>query len=198
METSKSLSLQGNALLPQPPFPLLIVPGWRNSGPKHWQSCWQQLRPSLLRVDFGEWLHPKPRAWTDTLCQAVRSCPQPPLLIAHSLGCLATANLMALPEPPPIAGALLVAPPDPGRVDTPPEFADFAPPARVRFAVPGLVVVSSNDVYAEESYSLELAGAWGLEAVRLGPCGHINEESGHGQWPQGLELLDGLVARIVA
>ena len=184
--------------MPQPGLPVLIVPGWRNSGPKHWQSCWQRLRPSLRRVDFGEWLHPKPRAWTDALCQAVLACPRPPLLIAHSLGCLAAANLMALPKPPPIAGAMLVAPPDPGRVDTPSEVANFAPPTRLRFFVPGLVVVSSNDVYAEESYSLDLAVAWGLEVVRLGPCGHINEESGHGHWPRGLELLDGLVARIVS
>jgi predicted alpha/beta hydrolase family esterase len=117
------------------------------------------------------------------------------VLIAHSLGCLATANLMALPSPPPIAGAMLVAPPDPSRPDTPVEIADFAPPARVPFAVPGLVVISSNDPYAEEAFSLDLATAWGLEVVRLGPCGHINDQSGYGEWPEGLVLLERLLWR---
>lgn len=173
--------------------PLLLVPGWLNSGPEHWQSRWQQVRPDLGRVTFGEWQDPQPQAWTADLGRAVLACPRPPVLIAHSLGCLATANLMALPSPPPIAGALLVAPPDPGRPDTPAQIAGFAPPARVPFAVPGLVVISSNDPYAEEAFSLTLAKAWGLEVVRLGPCGHINDQSGYGDWPEGLALLDGLM-----
>lgn len=175
---------------------VLLVPGWRNSGPGHWQSRWQHLRPAWARVDFGEWHHPVPHLWTDVLRQAVLHCSQPPLLIAHSLGCLATANLMALSHPPAIAGVMLVAPPDPCRADTPPPVAAFAPPARSRFRVPGLVALSSSDAYANESYSLELALAWGLEAVRVGACGHINEASGHGDWPEGLALLDGLLERI--
>jgi predicted alpha/beta hydrolase family esterase len=181
---------------PGPSLPGLLVPGWRNSPQAHWQTCWQRLRPELGRVDFGEWHHPNPQAWTAALHLAVLACPEPPVLIAHSLGCLATANLMAQPAPPPIAGVLLVAPPDPERADTPVELSVFAPPARPRFAVPGLVVISSNDPYAEETSSLALAKAWGLEVVRLGASGHINDQSGYGDWPQGLALLDGLVGRI--
>lgn len=177
--------------------PLLLVPGWLNSGPDHWQSRWQRVRPDLGRVTFGEWQHPEPEAWTADLRRAVLACPRPPVLIAHSLGCLATANLMAQSAQPPIAGTLLVAPPDPGRPDTPVEIADFAPPARVPFAVPGLVVISSNDPYADEAFSLELANAWGLEVVRLGPSGHINDQSGFGDWPEGLALLDGWLAQVM-
>lgn len=76
------------------------------------------------------------------------------------------------------------------------QISDFAPPARVSFGVPGLVVISSNDPYAEESSSLELARAWGLEVVRLGPCGHINDQSGYGDWPEGLELLERFLERL--
>lgn len=195
--TAATRRLQGAGATPAVDVPALLVPGWRNSGPEHWQSRWQLLRPQLQRVDFGEWHHPDPQAWTSALLRAVLACPQPPLLIAHSLGCLATANLMALPTPPPIAGALLVAPPNPGRADTPAALTLFAPPARPRFGVPGLVVISSNDAYAEEPYSLELARAWGLEVVRLGASGHVNDASGHGEWPEGLALLDGLMARVL-
>ena len=171
------------------PPPLLLVPGWLNSGPEHWQSRWQRARPDMGRVTFGEWQDPEPQAWTEDLRKAVLACARPPVLIAHSLGCLATANVMALPSPPPIAGVMLVAPPDPGRPDTPVEIADFAPPARAPFGVPGMVVISSNDPYAEEAFSLDLAATWGLNAVRIGPCGHINDQSGYGDWPEGLVLL---------
>jgi predicted alpha/beta hydrolase family esterase len=59
------------------------------------------------------------------------------------------------------------------------------------------VVISSNDPYAEETFGLDLASAWGLEAVRLGACGHINDQSGYVDWPQGLVLLDGLRDAVV-
>jgi predicted alpha/beta hydrolase family esterase len=66
----------------------------------------------------------------------------------------------------------------------------------VPFAVPGLVVISSNDPYAEETFSLNLAKDWGLEVVRLGPCGHINDQSGYGDWPEGLALLDSWMGQL--
>lgn len=42
--------------------PLLLVPGWLNSGPEHWQSRWQVARPDIGRVAFGEWQNPEPQA----------------------------------------------------------------------------------------------------------------------------------------
>lgn len=178
------------------PVPAVLVPGWRDSGPEHWQSRWQRRWPGLGRVNFGDWHTPEPAAWTEALRQAVLACPRPPLLIAHSLGCLATANLVAHPAAPAIAGAMLVAPPDPSRADTPEELVGFAPPARPRFPVPGLVVISSSDAFADEAYGLALAADWGLEAVRVGDCGHINDLSGHGDWPEGVALLAGLLGRL--
>ncbi|MEB3334640.1 MAG: alpha/beta hydrolase [Cyanobacteriota bacterium] len=175
-------------------IPCLLLPGWLNSGPDHWQSRWQRLRPSLQRVDFGEWVQPDPQAWSERLRTAVSGCPTPPLLIAHSLGCLAAAGLVADGDPPPLAGALLVAPPDPARAGTPAAIADFSPAPRDPFRTRGLVVYSSNDPYAEEAFSLSMAEAWGLEPVRIGALGHINAESGLGDWSEGLALLDGLLA----
>lgn len=177
-------------------IPLLLVPGWRNSGPDHWQSRWHRARPQWQRVDFREWDAPDPRAWRAVLHQAVMACSQPPLLIAHSLGCLATASMMALPSPPAIAGAMLVAPPDPGRWNAPPALADFAPPALQPFGVPGLVVISSTDTFADETYGVHLARSWGLAAELIGASGHINAESGHGDWPEGLVLLERLMREV--
>ena len=51
-------------------------------------------------------------------------------------------------------------------------------------------MISSNDPYAGEAFSLNLAKAWGLEVVQLGRCGHINDQSGYGDWPEGMLLLE--------
>jgi hypothetical protein len=37
------------------------------------------------------------------------------------------------------------------------------------------------------------ARAWGSEFVRVQDGGHLNVESGHGEWPLGLALLQSLV-----
>jgi hypothetical protein len=61
-------------------IPILLLPGWLNSGPDHWQSRWQQLRPTLQRVDFGRWEDPDPLAWTQALRRTVETAAAPPLL----------------------------------------------------------------------------------------------------------------------
>jgi len=178
--------------------PVLLLPGWKSSGPGHWQILWAELHPHWRVVHFGRWEHPDPHAWQRVLAEAIAACERPPLLIAHSLGCLAAAGLIAQPEAPPIAGALLVAPPDPGRPDTPAPLRPFHPVARARFGVPGQLLLSSDDPYASEAFALELADAWGLEPRRLGPLGHINADSGLGSWPEGLALAGALLARVAA
>ena len=113
-------------------------------------------------------------------------------MVAHSLGCLVVADHQARGALAPVAAALLVAPPDPGHPEAPEAIRGFGPVARGRFQVPGLVVSSSNDPFAAEAYVLELAQDWGLSTHRLGPCGHINADSGLGDWRQGMALLAAL------
>jgi len=40
------------------------------------------------------------------------------------------------------------------------------------------------------------ARAWGSAYVRLNDAGHINVDSGHGEWPLGLALLQSLGADV--
>lgn len=181
-----------------PQVPVLLLPGWLSSGPGHWQMLWADLHPHWRVVDFGSWERPEPQAWQQALAAAIAACGRPPLLIAHSLGCLAVAGLLAQPEAPAVAATLLVAPPDPGRPDTPAPLRPFHPVPRARFGVPGQLLLSSDDPYATEAYALALAEAWGLEPLRLGPLGHINAESGLGSWPQGLALTEALLTRLGA
>src|SRR5205085_928012 len=99
----------------QQPTPVpLIVPGWRNSGSGHWQSLWAERMPGALRVQQDDWVHPSRQAWLQSISRSVLAATAPVIVVAHSLGCIATVHL-----PPAVAGriqgALLVAPADPER-----------------------------------------------------------------------------------
>ena len=74
--------------------------------------------------------------------------------------------------------------------------ADFAPVPYQRLPFPSIVVASSNDPYCPVRLAGAYARAWGSEFLRLNDAGHINVESGHGEWPLGLALLQALGAEI--
>ncbi|MBA2964368.1 MULTISPECIES: RBBP9/YdeN family alpha/beta hydrolase [Ramlibacter] len=167
----------------------LIVPGWRDSGPGHWQTLWAERLPGAQRVVQDDWLHPARDAWVATLAAAVLRAPAPVVLVAHSLGCIAAAHL------PPAAAArvhaaLLVAPADPERRAV---LDSFAPVPSGRLPYRSIVVASSNDPYCPVRLAGAYARSWGSEFVRLPDAGHINVESGHGDWPLGLALLQSLL-----
>lgn len=169
----------------------LIVPGWRDSGPGHWQSLWAAQLPRARRVVQRDWLHPVRSAWVDTLARDVLAAPGPVVIVAHSLGCIATVHL-----PPEAArrvhGALLVAPADPERRGV---LSGFAPVPSERLPYRSIVVASSNDPFCPSRRAGAYARAWGSEFVRLSDAGHVNVESGHGDWPLGLALLQTLMAQ---
>jgi predicted alpha/beta hydrolase family esterase len=168
---------------------VVIVPGWKDSGPGHWQSQWAENLPNAVRVQQDDWLFPQRSAWVAALAQVVVAEPGPVVLVAHSLGCMAAVHL-----PPEVAarisGALLVAPADPERRAA---LTDFAPVPFEKLPYRSLVVASSNDPFCPVRLAGAYARAWGSEFVRLPDAGHINVESGHGHWPLGLALLQSLL-----
>ena len=46
---------------------LVIVPGWRGSGPGHWQSLWAERVEGAVRVVQDDWHTPKRSAWVARL-----------------------------------------------------------------------------------------------------------------------------------
>lgn len=168
---------------------VVIVPGWRDSGPGHWQSLWAQRLPGALRVVQDDWESPSRTAWVDTLEAAVLAAPQPVVIVAHSLGCIATVHLGAEAAVR-IQGALLVAPADPERRAA---LSDFAPVPYARLPYRSMLVASGNDPFCSIRLAGAYARAWGSEFVRLQQAGHINVESGHGEWPLGWALLHSLL-----
>lgn len=167
-----------------------MVPGWRNSGPGHWQTLWTERLDGVELVVQDDWVAPSRQAWVGTLASLILSRPEPVVLVAHSLGCIATVHL------PPgavarIAGALLVAPADPERRSV---LNDFAPVPSQKLPYRSVLVASSNDPYCPVRLAGAYARAWGSEFVRVQDGGHINVASGFGEWPLGLALLQSLVA----
>ena len=171
--------------------PVLVVPGWGDSGPEHWQSLWEAANPDFQRVVQRDWLYPICSEWVETLGAAIRTAGAPAVLVAHSLGCLAIAHCVRSSGLP-VHGALLVAPPDVERPDFPPVLEGFAPIPRGRLPFPSIVVASRNDPFSEFARAEALAAAWGSRLVDIGEQGHVNADAGLGPWPAGERLLDAL------
>jgi hypothetical protein len=173
---------------------VIIVPGWRNSGPGHWQTLWADRLPGAVRVEQDDWLWPKRQPWVERLSETVLAQSGPVVLVAHSLGCITTAHL---PEAVAsrVQGALLVAPADPERRGV---LADFAPVPYQRLPYRSVLVASDNDPFCPVRLAGAYARAWGSEFVRVPRAGHINVDSGHGEWPLGQALLQSLLPAPVA
>ncbi len=173
--------------------PVLILPGWQNSGPGHWQSRWQEQH-GFRRVEQHDWMRPLRGDWIARLEDELLACNAPALLVAHSLGCIQTAAWAAHSRNTArVCGALLVAPPDVEREDLRQLLPGWAPIARQRLPFASVVVASSDDPYGSADHARLLASRWGSALVKIGPRGHINAESGLGDWPEGLALLQDLM-----
>ena len=169
--------------------PVLLIPGIYNSGPAHWQSLWQARHPAVHRVEQADWSHPVCDEWVLALDAAVARAPEPPILVAHSLGCLVAVHWAARYARP-VRALLLVAVPDPLGPNFPADARGFAPlPAALPAAGPVVMMSSTDDPYSTPAFSAQCAAAWGAEHTTLGPLGHINAESGLADWPAGWDQV---------
>jgi uncharacterized protein len=175
---------------------LLMVPGYTGSGGGHWQSLWQQAESSIGRVEQDDWNRPEPAAWSQAIEAAVRRARRPAILVAHSCGAIGVAHWAARFQTP-IAGAFLVAPPDPARDDLDAPIRNFGMPDVLPLPFPALVVASDDDPYCDAHRAAEFAAGWRAGLVRAGAVGHLNTASGHGPWPEGRQWLDAFLARVV-
>jgi predicted alpha/beta hydrolase family esterase len=158
--------------------PVLIVPGKGGSEATHWQSWLERHLDGAQRVEQTAWDTPELAAWSANVAAAIGSATQPPLVVAHSFGCLAALHALQQATPPRVAGVLLVAPADPQR------FALPDSTVRRPLGAPGRVIASSNDPWMSLARATTFARAWHLPVHCLGAAGHINVASGFGPWPQ--------------
>lgn len=172
----------------------LVLPGIGNSGPAHWQSLWEAANPAFVRVQQRDWDRPDCEEWIDVLEKSVSRVGVGAVLIAHSLACLLVAHWAARTHLLKVKGALLVAPPNPDGPGFPKEAVGFSPLPGRRFTFPSIVVASSNDPYGNLEFAKSCASAWGSRFVSAGAVGHINSNSGLGEWHEGFALFQQLAA----
>jgi predicted alpha/beta hydrolase family esterase len=180
--------------------PVLLLPGWLDSGPGHWQSRWERLH-GARKLEQADWALPKRGDWMARLESVLRDLDQPAVLVAHSLGChLVAAWAAHTQRASTVRAALLVAPPDLDLPTLPTPLQPWRRPAgptgtrpRVFLPFPAVLAYSEDDPYAPVSASLALAQTWGARPWPMGARGHVNAHSGLGDWPEGWACVEQLV-----
>jgi predicted alpha/beta hydrolase family esterase len=174
---------------------LLIVPGIYDSGPAHWQTLWEQ-RHGGRRFRPASFDEPDAWDWVAAIDRAAAGLGPDTVVVAHSLGCLATAHVAATSAP--FRGVVLVAPPDLEDPHFPTDARRFAELTAAPLRVPGLLLHSSDDPYANTAGNERMAAAWGVPRIDLGPLGHVNADSGLGPWDDGWRLVTAFRAGLTA
>ncbi|PDV87338.1 hypothetical protein CO652_16970 [Rhizobium sp. H4] len=167
---------------------IIILPGIGGSGDAHWQTRWEISSPEMRRFQPSDWDRPDLADWMSALDRTVRASATAPLLVAHSLACLLVAHWQQLSSLA-VAGAFLVAVPDPQSASFPEEAAGFGNPPSQEMRFPTLIVASANDPFGTLDHARARADLWGSGLVEIGAFGHINGQSGLEEWTQGKALL---------
>ena len=173
---------------------VLILPGWQNSGPDHWQSRWQATH-RYTRVEQHDWQRPLRGDWIARLEEVLLGLDEAAVLVAHSLGCIHTAAWAAHSQSTHrVKAALLVAPPDVEHDDIRQMLPSWSPVPLQRLPFPTVVISSDNDPFCSLARAEGFAKAWGSDFIPAGPHGHLNADSGLGDWPDAHARLSLLLA----
>ena len=167
---------------------ILLVPGLHNSGPDHWQSRWHQQFPQWQRMMGLPWDKPDLTVWSAKLASKLRSRRSRVHLVAHSFGAL-TAIAAARLQPDKVSSIFIVAPADPARFGIPDEVLTGS------IKVSAQLIASRNDPWMSFERAEFWSRQWQVPLFDAGEVGHINAQSGHGEWHQGLALLGTLYRR---
>ena len=178
---------------------VLFVPGLRNHVADHWQTLLAAEIPGSVTVEPLTEDRLSREARVKALDAALNRIEGDVVIAAHSAGALMVAN-WALAPTRRIRGALLATPAD---VENPlpagyPAYDDLGangwmPIPRQLLPFRAIVVASRNDPLAQFEKIAGLARAWGAELHDAGDVGHLNPASGHGLWPEGMELWRQLI-----
>lgn len=176
---------------------ILIAPGLGNSGPEHWQRRWGARMKTSRFIEQADWDAPLLTDWVDRIYQEVRVSTRPVVLIGHSLSVAAivhTAQLRLKDDK--VRGAFLVSPPDFEGEAIPDEARPFGNVPTDPLPFPSMVIVSTSDPLVSVDRGRGFAADWGADFQLAGDAGHINADSGHGPWPEGLLMLGELMKRL--
>ncbi len=173
---------------------ILIVPGYGDSGPEHWQTYWQRQFPNSMRVVQKDWFNVEREEWVNTLDSAIQLAKAPIILVGHSLGA-STILIWANSEQSKknlhkIKGALLVALPDPqSDAFRALKIKGFEEVPLTQLPFPSILVASENDPFLSINKAHSYARCLGSELINIGNQGHIGDDSKLRDWEEGKQLL---------
>jgi len=172
---------------------LLLLHGWGGSDFPHWQSWLAgEVAKEYGCVDFlrlPDFDHPKLDRWLEAASRELHGF-APDVVVCHSLGNtlwfhLCNAGLIEKN----IKYLLLVAPPSMEcQIE---ELATFFPVETPKnlYAENSLMIVSDNDPYMDMQEAKALQESLGVAMEVLHSAGHINADSGYGEWQWMLQYI---------
>jgi predicted alpha/beta hydrolase family esterase len=179
---------------------VLIVPGLRGHVADHWQTLLADRLPRVRSVEPGGRDNVDCAARVAVIEQAASSIAGPILVVAHSAGVIMTVH-WAHQTQRVIQGALLAVPPD---LESPlPQgypamdalrAGGWLPIPRSPLPFNSIVIVSRNDPLAHPHRVADFARSWGSRLVDIGEVGHLNPQSGFGEWPDAMQFIRALEA----
>lgn len=176
---------------------ILLVPGLGQPNPDHWQHRWLGKMKTAQMVNQENWDTPTLEPWIKNLHLAVEKAERPIVLVGHSLGATTIVHAASSFTDTKVRGALLVSVPDvDNNKNVPKATAPFKNPPRDPLLFPSLLISTTDDPYCTQERAAEMASCWGSEFHSAGEGGHLNVESGHGPWPEGMMMLVRLLQRI--
>lgn len=172
---------------------ILLLHGWGGSDFPHWQS-W--LAGELVKkygcvnfLHFSDYDKPKLAVWREELKRALKDF-QPDIVICHSLANILWFHLCNEEELLKVKKLYLVAPPSlKCKVEELSEFFPLHVPKNL-YAEETLLITSTNDPYLSEEEAKILQKDLDVEMKVLQNAGHINADSGFGEWPWMLQELE--------
>jgi predicted alpha/beta hydrolase family esterase len=175
---------------------IVMVPDRINDDPNHWQNRWQEKLAAARHLP-GETPRESFDDWQGSLLQAVGAAQKPVVLVAHGIGVNLTVLSAGKFDPAIVKGAFLVAPIG-SRFVLEQEDLDHRlahlPNDPLPFAA--TVIASRNDPTCPILEAEEWAFAWGASFADAGDSGHLDPESGHGPWPEGLMRFAGFLNKL--
>jgi len=170
----------------------LFLHGWGGSDAPHWQA-WAA---GELAKDYGIVAFPlldnphfpTKNRWMKQFKQLLEDF-QPDTVVCHSLANTVWFHLCNEGEIKPVKRLLLVAPPRLDlELDTIKTFFPVSTPTDL-YADEVMLVTSKTDPYMMQDEAIALQKSLNVEMFVLEDAGHINEESGYGEWPWVLKWL---------
>ena len=184
---------------------ILVIAGYSGAaatGEGHWQQRMVSKLSTAKIVEQEDWFYGSLSKAVGALVAAVKATDKPVVFVAHSAGCILVAHAVAaLREAGVLArikGAFFVAPPCQQELEKlePRLDAEMVKVPREPLPFVSIVIASSNDHFSTLEQSADIASAWGSDFVNAGEQGHINIDSGHGPWPEGMMKFAGWLSKL--